>query len=79
VAPVLDSPKPPPRRLTLTMPVLAAADLVVVAALGDAKAEALRRALGEPDSGLPVAMAASRAKAALFFLDEAAARLLPKR
>jgi 6-phosphogluconolactonase len=78
VVPVLDSPKPPPRRLTVTMPVLAAADLVVVAALGDAKAEALRRALGEPDSPLPVAMAARRAKAASFFLDEAAAHLLPR-
>jgi 6-phosphogluconolactonase len=79
VAAVVDSPKPPPRRLTLTMPVLAAADLVVVAAMGDAKAEALRRALDEPDSGLPVAMAASRAKAAVFLLDEAAAHLLPRR
>jgi 6-phosphogluconolactonase len=78
VAPVLDSPKPPPRRLTLTMPVLAAAELVVVAALGDQKAEALRRALGEPGSALPVAMAARRAKESVFFLDEAAARLLSR-
>jgi 6-phosphogluconolactonase len=79
VAPVLDSPKPPPRRLTLTMPVLAAADLVVVAAMGDAKAEALRQALDEPVSGLPVAVAARRAKEAVFLLDEAAARLLSRR
>jgi 6-phosphogluconolactonase len=77
VAPVLDSPKPPPRRLTLTMPVLATADLVVVAALGEAKAEALRRALGEPDSSLPVAIATRRAKEVVFFVDEAAARLRP--
>lgn len=79
VAAVLDSPKPPPRRLTLTMPVLAATDLVVVAAMGDAKAEALRGALDEPDSALPVAMAARGAKAAVFLLDEAAGRLLARR
>src|SRR5258705_12411621 len=45
VAPVLNSPKPPPRRLTLTMPVLAAAEHVVIAAMGEAKAEIMREAI----------------------------------
>jgi len=76
VAPVFDSPKPPPRRLTLTLPVLAAAELVVVAALGRGKAEIVREAIEEPSSVLPVAQAARRARRCIFFLDaEAASRL----
>lgn len=39
-----DAPKPPPRRLTLTMPVLAAATTIIVAAFGAEKAEAIRDA-----------------------------------
>ena len=39
---VYDAPKPPPRRLTLTLPVLADAGIVVVAAFGASKAEAMR-------------------------------------
>jgi 6-phosphogluconolactonase len=76
VAVVLDSPKPPPRRLTLTLPVLAAAELVVVAALGRGKAEIVREAAEEPSSALPVAQVARRARRCLFLLDsEAASRL----
>ncbi len=76
VAFVGDSPKPPPRRLTLTMPVLAAAELVVVAALGREKAEVVREALEQPDSALPLALVTRRARRAVFFVDgEAASRL----
>jgi 6-phosphogluconolactonase len=76
VVPVLDSPKPPPRRLTLTLPVLAAADQVIVAALGSGKAPVLRRALEQPGSDLPVALVARRGKRVAFFLDAEAASLL---
>ena len=55
VAPIEDSPKPPPRRLTLTLPALWSAEVVVVAALGQAKAAVLKDALEYPDSPLPVA------------------------
>jgi 6-phosphogluconolactonase len=76
VALVEDSPKPPPRRLTLTLPVLAAAELVVVAALGRGKAEIIREAVEEPSSALPVARVARRARRCVFFIDpEAASRL----
>ncbi len=76
VAFVGDSPKPPPRRLTLTMPVLAAAELVVVAALGSEKAEVVREALEQPASALPLALVTRRARRAVFFVDgEAASRL----
>lgn len=73
VAPVTDSPKPPPRRLTLTLPALAAARLLVVAAFGAAKAAVMREALENPASRLPVAMALRQAKQALVLLDPAAA------
>ncbi len=45
VAPVTDAPKPPPRRLTLTIPVLNAATLALFMATGADKAPALRDVL----------------------------------
>lgn len=49
---VADSPKPPPERITLTLPVLLAAHEVVIAAPGRKKADAIAKAIrqvhGEP-------------------------------
>jgi 6-phosphogluconolactonase len=73
VAPVLDSPKPPTRRLTLTLPALAAARIVVVAAFGRAKSGVVREALNDPGSRLPLALALRRAARALVLLDPDAA------
>lgn len=73
VAPVEDAPKPPPRRLTLTLPALAAAELLLVVALGGPKAAAVADALGNPGSPLPLAMALRGARRALVVLDEEAA------
>jgi len=78
VAPIEDAPKPPPRRLTLTLPVLWAAELVVVAALGEAKAAVLREALRDPASELPVALALRGARRAVVLLDPPAASLLSR-
>ena len=66
------APKPPPRRLTLTMPTLTAAELVVVAGFGQAKAELISAALHDPASTLPVARALRQARRALVLLDRAA-------
>jgi 6-phosphogluconolactonase len=55
-----DAPKPPPRRITLTLRVLAAAVRIVVGATGEAKADVIRRAL-EPGSPLPLGVLISRA------------------
>ncbi len=74
VAAVEDSPKPPPRRLTLTLPALFGARLLVVAAFGSAKAAVMAEALGERASSLPVAQVLRRARRALVLLDPAAAR-----
>ena len=71
VVAVTDAPKPPARRLSLTLPVLAGAVRVVVAAFGKAKADALRAAL-DPASPLPVARVLSRAKRPLVLVDREA-------
>jgi len=76
VVAVHDSPKPPPKRLTLTLPALATSALVCVAAFGAAKADALRAAIESPTSALPVAQAARSGRRALFLLDPAAASKL---
>ena len=72
VAAVYDSPKPPPRRLTLTMPVLARAERVVIAALGQSKAKAIREALKDKDSATPLAHLLRVARSSIVFLDNAA-------
>jgi 6-phosphogluconolactonase len=72
VVAIYDSPKPPPSRLTLTLPALAGA-FVVIAAFGATKAVVIKEALENPDSRLPVALAARGARQALFLLDASAA------
>jgi 6-phosphogluconolactonase len=73
VAAIEDSPKPPPRRLTLTLPALWAAEVVVVAAMGEGKAGVLREALEDPASELPVAQAMRGAGRVVVLLDPPAA------
>src|SRR4029453_18672555 len=58
VAEITDSPKPPPRRLTLTMPVLPGARAIWGGAFGKPKAAIIREAIQDPTSQLPVALAA---------------------
>jgi len=78
VVAVTDSPKPPPSRLTLTLPALGLAEVLVVAAFGAGKAEVVRSAVEDPGSSLPVALAARRASRAVFLLDEPAAKRLAR-
>jgi 6-phosphogluconolactonase len=76
VAAVLDAPKAPPRRLTLTLPALAGAERVVVVAFGESKAEALREALERDDSRQPLARLLRRSRRPLVLADRSAASLL---
>jgi 6-phosphogluconolactonase len=69
------SPKPPPRRLTMTLPVLANAARTVVVAFGEEKAAAIHDAL-EGTASTPLAALAKRARNLRFMLDEGAASLL---
>lgn len=67
----LDSPKPPPRRLTLSLPVLLASDRIWLAAAGESKAAPLRAAFdGADHHEFPVA--ALRGKKTTWWLDTAA-------
>lgn len=67
---VHDSPKPPPRRLTLSLPVLHRAAHHLVIALGAAKGQIARRAAAGPDPAIPVSLL-PRARTS-WYLDDAA-------
>jgi len=70
--PIDDAPKPPPRRLTLTLPVLAHAGVVAVAAFGASKAAVMRGALQESGATTPIAELLRRASSSLVLLDREA-------
>lgn len=70
---VRHAPKPPADRLTLTLPVLTGARHVVLAAFGTAKHAAMRAALDDPSSTLPVTQVLRLATRPLVLLDEDAA------
>ena len=77
VVPVRDCPKPPPNRISLTLPTIRTADEVWIITGGDGKAEAVERALtGVGEVDLPVAGATGRSRT-LFLLDRGSADRLP--
>lgn len=53
---VHDAPKPPPDRITLTVPVLRAARSIVFLATGDEKADAVRGLLAGPSPDVPASL-----------------------
>ncbi len=71
--PVFDAPKPPPRRLTLTLPALTSSRRLLVFATGRAKAKVIGAALTDTSSRLPVASVTRPAAAVTFLLDPEAA------
>jgi 6-phosphogluconolactonase len=75
IVPIFDSPKPPPRRLTMTLPLLTSARRVIVMALGTSKAAVMHEALTREDSMLPISLALRRAQQSLVLLDEDAGSL----
>lgn len=78
VIPITNSPKPPPSRITLTVPVLNAAKNVFVIATGESKAEAVKGSL-EPTDGqspLPAGMVQPSSGILRWFLDPQAASQL---
>jgi 6-phosphogluconolactonase len=77
VVDVEDSPKPPPERLSLTLPTLNNADSVWLLVSGDGKAEAVARALGDGTLEDTPASAARGTTETVWLLDEAAASRLP--
>lgn len=81
---VEDSPKPPPARLSFSLPVLRASARIHLIAAGPQKAEALARALGQArsprraldDSALPAARVLSASS--IVWTDRGGAALLPE-
>jgi 6-phosphogluconolactonase len=67
---IYDSPKPPPRRLTMTMEVLASAGLVIVAGFGPAKAQVIYDAMQDTRSSTPVGLLLRRAHDSIVLLDD---------
>jgi len=53
VAYIEDSPKPPPQRITMTLPVLNHASNVAFVAAGEGKQDTLHTVLDKPEEGLP--------------------------
>ncbi|WP_288797450.1 6-phosphogluconolactonase [uncultured Arsenicicoccus sp.] len=77
VVPETDSPKPPPARLSLTMPALCTADEVWLLVAGEDKAEAVAAATGGADVHEAPAAGVRGRRRTLWLVDEAAAGDLP--
>jgi 6-phosphogluconolactonase len=77
VLPVSDSPKPPPVRITLSLPVLRRARRVLFVATGEGKADAVAGSVrGEDVAGTPAAGPRGLSDTT-WFVDDAAATALP--
>lgn len=78
VVPVLDSPKPPPTRISFTLPVINSAAEVWLVADGDVKAPAIAAALGRSADPVPPAGMVHGIVRTLALLDVAAAAQLTR-
>jgi 6-phosphogluconolactonase len=74
VVPVFDAPKPPPRRLTVTVPVLNAAKHVLFIVTGEEKAPALREVMlgSSPPEAYPAKFVRPRNSHVLWLVDHVA-------
>ena len=81
VAPIFDSPKPPPERITLTLPVINHARAVAFITAGPAKADILAQVLatGTPAETLPAQLVQLSKGELNWFVDEAASAQLKHR
>jgi 6-phosphogluconolactonase len=73
VAPIFDSPKPPPARITLTLPVLNQARQVIFITAGAGKADVLAEIFGATGSTLPAKLVQPTTGQLHWLVDQAAA------
>ncbi|NXR69997.1 6PGL phosphogluconolactonase, partial [Rhadina sibilatrix] len=77
ISPILDSPKPPAQRVTMTLPLLNSSRSVLFVASGASKAPVLKRILeGQEEAPLPAARVRPRSSRLRWLLDEEAAKEL---
>ncbi|KAG9033560.1 suppressor of los1-1 [Tulasnella sp. JGI-2019a] len=75
VAYLEDSPKPPPRRITFTFPVLNHGAKVAFVAYGEGKQDILSQAMDRPEEGLPCSRVRPISPGRVFwFVDDAASK-----
>jgi len=80
IAPISDSPKPPPQRITMTFPVLNNATNAIFVSCGGSKAEMVQRVLeGSEQPPLPAAQVLPHSGCVYWFLDNGASQLLAQR
>ncbi len=75
VAPIHDSPKPPPARITFTLPLINAARHVVFVVTGANKAENVQAALATPTPKVPASLVRPLQGEVHWFVDEAAGKM----
>jgi len=78
VVAIEDSPKPPARRLTLTLPALVSARRVAIAAFGGEKSRVLGEVFARGEAPLPVAMVLRQSARPLLVADRSAASGIPE-
>ncbi|KAI7889343.1 6-phosphogluconolactonase [Mucor mucedo] len=78
VAPIFDSPKPPPERITLTYPVVNAAQCIVFVTAGDGKKDMVQQIIEQPELNLPCQRVNPTDGQVYWFIDDAAAAKLRK-
>ncbi|TKR81581.1 hypothetical protein L596_015430 [Steinernema carpocapsae] len=76
IAPIEDSPKSPPRRITITLPVINSAKQVAFIATGAGKEEIIKAVIEQKDTQFPVALVQPTRNPVIWFIDEASGRLL---
>jgi 6-phosphogluconolactonase len=76
--PISDSPKPPPQRVTLTLPFINNSNYLYFCAVGEGKADMLKRILVDNDLTIPSANVRPKNSNGklVWFLDKPAARLI---
>ncbi|CAO1633012.1 unnamed protein product [Jaminaea pallidilutea] len=75
VAPIEDSPKPPAKRITVSLPVLNHAHRVAFVLAGEGKQDTLAQVMDQPELGLPASLVKPLPPGdCYFFTDDAAAK-----
>ena len=76
VAPITDSPKPPPERITLTLPIINSAKAVAFVSTGEGKKEVIKEVLKEKNDSYPATLVNPRNGRLHWIIDKPAGSML---